>query len=149
MGKASFKYHVIIYMLFAGTCIAPDAFAEWVSMPSGVTNNLKSVWGSASNDVFAVGSNGAILHYDGATWTKMETATTANLEAVSGSAANNVVSLVLPELFCAIKARAGYQPGAALITISPGSGAVLLQKALSLERMAPFCSVMTGIVHPW
>ena len=33
-------------------------------MSSGRTNNLYGVWGSGSN-VFAVGSVGTILHYDG------------------------------------------------------------------------------------
>jgi hypothetical protein len=111
MEKESFKYHVIIFMLFAGACIAPDAFAEWVSMPSGVTNNLKSVWGSASNDVFAVGSNGVILHYDGATWTKMGTATTANLEAISGSAANNIVAAGITGTFLRYKGTSWLSTG--------------------------------------
>ena len=111
MGKGSFKYHVIIFILLAGACIAPDAFAEWVSMPSGVTDNLKSVWGSASNDVFAVGSNGVILHYDGATWTKMGTATTANLEAVSGNAANNVAAAGIAGTFLSYKGTSWLSTG--------------------------------------
>jgi hypothetical protein len=32
-------------------------------MSSGITDSLYDVWGSNSNDVFAVGENGTILYY--------------------------------------------------------------------------------------
>jgi len=32
--------------------------------------NLNSVWGTSGTDVFAVGDDGVILHYDGKTWTE-------------------------------------------------------------------------------
>jgi photosystem II stability/assembly factor-like uncharacterized protein len=32
--------------------------------------NLNSVWGASNTDVFAVGDDGVILHYDGKTWTE-------------------------------------------------------------------------------
>ena len=44
------------------TCIA-----AWAPMPSGTSENLSAVWGSSGSDVFAVGFNGTILHYDGMT----------------------------------------------------------------------------------
>lgn len=34
--------------------------------------NLTSVWGSSATDVWAVGSNGTVLHYDGAVWEKAD-----------------------------------------------------------------------------
>jgi hypothetical protein len=34
-------------------------------MATGAEGNLRGMWGSAANDVFAVGYNGTILHYDG------------------------------------------------------------------------------------
>ncbi|RME70944.1 MAG: hypothetical protein D6784_15885 [Chloroflexi bacterium] len=40
-------------------------------MTSGTTVWLNSVWGSRANDVFAVGDNGTILHYDGSSWSAM------------------------------------------------------------------------------
>lgn len=41
--------------------------AEWSSMDPGqdVNNDFYSVWGSATDDVFVVGTFGKKLHYDG------------------------------------------------------------------------------------
>lgn len=46
--------------------------------------NLVDVWGSAADDVYAVGMDGTILHNDGSGWTAMESGTEANLEGVWG-----------------------------------------------------------------
>jgi hypothetical protein len=43
--------------------IAPIPF--WSSVPSGTTQDLWSVWGTSASDVWAVGWNGTILHYNG------------------------------------------------------------------------------------
>jgi hypothetical protein len=44
-------------------------------MTSGTGAHLMSVWGTSSNDVYAVGSNGTILHYDGTAWSQMASGT--------------------------------------------------------------------------
>lgn len=36
------------------------------------TEDLRAVWGSSKNDVFAVGNAGVIQHYDGTAWTTMD-----------------------------------------------------------------------------
>ena len=54
---------------------------------------LPILWGSASNDVFAVGYGGTILHYDGATWSAMNSSTTNFLYGVWGSASNDVFAV--------------------------------------------------------
>ena len=46
----------------AGTIVHWDG-AAWAVVPSPTTVDLADVWGSAANDVWAVG--GAILHFDG------------------------------------------------------------------------------------
>ena len=46
--------------------------------------SLRRVWGSASDDVWAVGTNGAVLRYDGSAWHALESNTTEQLNAVSG-----------------------------------------------------------------
>jgi hypothetical protein len=40
-------------------------------MAAEATRGLSGVWGSSASDVFAVGSSGLILHYDGTSWTPM------------------------------------------------------------------------------
>jgi hypothetical protein len=54
------------------------------------SDGLLGVWGSATNDLWAVGKNGAILHGDGTGWTRVASPTTNTLRAVSGSAADDV-----------------------------------------------------------
>jgi hypothetical protein len=62
-------------------------------MASGETNSLEGVWGSSGSDVFAVGDNGTILHYDGSTWSPMASGTTNNLFGVWGSSETNVFAV--------------------------------------------------------
>jgi hypothetical protein len=57
----------------------------WSQMSSGTTANLWSVWASGPADVFAVGDNGTIVHYDGAAWLPQASGTTEKLETVWGT----------------------------------------------------------------
>jgi hypothetical protein len=47
------------------------AEAEWCPAPTGMSSffALTNVWGSGPNDVWASGSGGTVLHWDGAVWT--------------------------------------------------------------------------------
>ncbi|MBX3205290.1 MAG: hypothetical protein KF764_09485 [Labilithrix sp.] len=51
---------------------------------------LMSVWGSSKNDVWAVGSRGTIVHWDGMAWASTPSGTTQTLFAVSGTGAGDV-----------------------------------------------------------
>lgn len=51
---------------------------------------LFAVWASAPNDVFAVGSKGTIIHYNGSTWEVMQTGWNKNLYDVWGFGSNDV-----------------------------------------------------------
>ncbi len=51
---------------------------------------LTAVWGSGANDVWAVGSGGSILRYDGAGWATIPSEATETLLAVWGSGPNDV-----------------------------------------------------------
>ena len=67
---------------------------EWVleAMASPTTKDLTAVWGSAADDVFAVGEDGIIVHYDGAAWSVVDhgVAGVGNLHAVAGAASDRV-----------------------------------------------------------
>lgn len=39
--------------------------------PTLPTVDLTGVWGTSSSDLFAVGSGGTVLHYDGSAWSDM------------------------------------------------------------------------------
>jgi hypothetical protein len=63
----------------------------WLSTTLPTDSNiLMAVWASASNDIFAVGLQGTIVHYDGASWASMTSGTTEDLYAVWAAAGNSV-----------------------------------------------------------
>jgi hypothetical protein len=70
-----------------------DGDPGWTPMASGTTAWLYGVWGSSAADVYAVGKQGTVLHYDGASWTALDSGTTKWLLAVGGSAADDVVAV--------------------------------------------------------
>ncbi len=65
--------------------------ASWtqVNIPL-VFHQLFAVWGSGPNNIFAVGREGVILHYDGQTWQTMNANTDAELRAIWGSGPNDI-----------------------------------------------------------
>ena len=63
--------------------------AEWTEVPAGVSL-LNWVYGFSETDVWAVGANGAILRFDGATWTAVESPTDQDLWGVWGPAPDDV-----------------------------------------------------------
>ena len=71
----------------------PATAADWYAMESGTTNHLNGVWGSSATDVFAVGSYGTILHYDGSSWSPMSSGTPNQLRGVWGSSATDVFAV--------------------------------------------------------
>ncbi len=72
-----------------------DGGATWsyAGGPTGLSSNvnLNGIWGSAANDIWAVGSGGTIRHYDGSNWSTSGTGVTSrDLFGVWGTASNNV-----------------------------------------------------------
>jgi hypothetical protein len=57
--------------------------------------DLFDVWGTSSTNVFAAGSDGTMLHYDGATWSSVPTPTTSQLRSVKASDARDVFAVGL------------------------------------------------------
>ncbi|MEP7226620.1 MAG: hypothetical protein ABI785_04610 [Gemmatimonadales bacterium] len=55
--------------------------------------HLKAAWGTAANDIFAVGDEGTILHFDGTAWTSMPTTITKAVHEIWGSSASDVVAV--------------------------------------------------------
>ena len=83
-------------LLSIGLLVAPAVAAEagWEAQnPRAATYVLSGVWGLASDDVFAVGSRGTILHYDGTKWSQMQSGTKNNLEGVWGTASDDVFTV--------------------------------------------------------
>jgi hypothetical protein len=85
----------------SGLCIPTcDLGSRWVRLPSGTQANLRAVWGSSAQAVWAVGEAGTADFYDGQTWrlvpVPMFQDRVLDLVAVHGSSANNVYALAAP-----------------------------------------------------
>ncbi|WP_304043056.1 hypothetical protein [Ignavibacterium album] len=68
----------------------------WPLMPNGDGWQVNKMWGSSSEDLYAVGNNGNIAHWDGRKWTKIESGTTTNINDIWGatnSTDNNLLVL--------------------------------------------------------
>ena len=72
--KLSLKLILICFLMLLPMCNAA-ALAGWSPIESGTQRMLNAVWGSSESDVFAAGTLGTILHYDGnpaITWSAMD-----------------------------------------------------------------------------
>jgi hypothetical protein len=58
--------------------------------PSTVNGPLHTCWGTNSNDMYAVGDGGTILHFDGGSWTKMPSGTTKDIGNIWGTSDQNI-----------------------------------------------------------
>jgi hypothetical protein len=62
---------------------------NWTKFPKPTTKNLRSVWGTSHNDVWACGYNSSngetvLLHYDGASWSEDPISATKGIYATGG-----------------------------------------------------------------
>jgi hypothetical protein len=89
MGKLAVLIALVLTLL-AALPVSAANFTTWNSQTSGTLNDLNAVWGTADNDVFAVGNSGTILHYNGTTWSSMTSGTIVDLYSIWGNAANDV-----------------------------------------------------------
>ncbi len=63
---------------------------EWESKSSGVTRTVNGLWGFGDKDVWGVGVDGTILHYNGLGWNLQASPVTDDLYAVWGPAADDI-----------------------------------------------------------
>ena len=79
-----------VFALFYSQCWHFDG-TTWSATSLPVQGS--GIWGVAPDDIFVVGGNGAILHYNGNSWSTMTSPTTAQLKGVWGSSGNNVYAI--------------------------------------------------------
>jgi len=53
-------------------------------MNSLLTGGINKVWGASSKDLYIVGGNGSLAHYDGTTWLKLVSGTSLNINDIWG-----------------------------------------------------------------
>jgi hypothetical protein len=67
-----------------------DGATSIKSFDGRANRKLLGIWGSSERDIWSVGSQGYIVHYDGSTWAPVGLGTAQNLNAVWGSSAKDV-----------------------------------------------------------
>lgn len=91
--KSVFQWGLLIFlaMLWASSAVAAG---DWQRLyPWYPTNGYNDIYVVASNDVFAVGDNGLIRHYDGSDWSDMTSPVSVSLKSVWGRTANDVFAV--------------------------------------------------------
>lgn len=66
---------------------------EWRAMATPTSVSLNDIWGSSVDDVYAVGYDGTIIHYDGTSWEHQNSPTTVRLRGVWGTGPSNVYAV--------------------------------------------------------
>ncbi|KYF75341.1 hypothetical protein BE17_15695 [Sorangium cellulosum] len=70
----------------------PGSPADPADPGSSNERMLTGVWGTDASDVFAVGSTGAVLHYDGSSWAEMAPPTGIRLNGIWGHGPDDVLA---------------------------------------------------------
>ena len=96
-GNLVLEYHLVHY---DGSTVTPVATA--LSAYNTVAP-IQDLWGSSGDNVFTVGENGTIKHYDGSSWQPMASGTTEDILAIWG--------LPTGELFAALQHSVLYYDG--------------------------------------
>lgn len=70
---------------------------EWAPEPMPALDRaapaLFKVWGTGPNNVFAVGSSGLMMHYDGSEWVQQSVGTTQDLISLWGRSADDILAV--------------------------------------------------------
>ncbi len=83
----------------SGTIVHNDGSGPgaWTIMDSGTTNALYSIWGPADDSVYAGGSEGTMLHYNGSAWSSVDIDSTYNINDIYGFSASDIFALTSSE----------------------------------------------------
>jgi len=84
---------LLMIFSFASHVPAKAAASTWSAMTSGTVNDLRAIWGTSASNVYAVGTNGTILHYNVADWSSMTSNTVNSLYGIWGSSATDIFAV--------------------------------------------------------
>ena len=79
----------LIYLVIIINLLSTAPADEWKFFYHS-QQQFTSIWGNAANDIFAVGFDGLISHYDGSQWQEMASGTFSNLMDIWGSSSTDV-----------------------------------------------------------
>jgi len=73
--------------------VTRDGGLTWTRMATGTTANFTGIWGSSATDVFAVGGQGTIVHWDGVSWRRQSAPTDNALLDLTGFGPDQVYAV--------------------------------------------------------
>jgi hypothetical protein len=79
------NYYTILHTTNGGT-----SWANTATVGTTTPQTLRSIWGTSENNVYAVGSSGTILRYNGTAWASVTSGTTNTLNGVWGVDSNHI-----------------------------------------------------------
>ena len=92
--KRMTKQVLSMVMLLALLVSVRAAQAGWTDVtPANSTKTLYGIWGTSPSNIYALGQDGAILHYDGTAWTAETSGTTEKLNAIWGVTETNIYAV--------------------------------------------------------
>ena len=84
----------LVLLASASGCDSEDVSGvTWEQAVGANSKPLRGVWGSCPSDVFAVGMDGRILHFDGSSYSTMESGTWRYLMDIWGSSSSDVFAV--------------------------------------------------------
>jgi alpha-tubulin suppressor-like RCC1 family protein len=66
---------------------------QWQLVPSGIYNNINTIWGQDSSSIYVGGYQGKILHFDGSSWTTETTGISYEIYGIWGSASDDIFAV--------------------------------------------------------
>ena len=78
-------------IIIVSTTASAGKWEEQKPIPQ--VESINGIWGTSATNVFTVGFDGTILHYDGTSWSSMPSVTTAHLYSIWGSSANDIFAV--------------------------------------------------------
>lgn len=82
-----------LFPSIGGTVVNHNYQMEWQEVTSGTEENLNDIWGSDAYNIFVVGDNGTILHYNGISWSIMSSPTSEDIVDIWGRDWNDVYAV--------------------------------------------------------
>jgi len=117
----------------------------WTTMTSGTSSDLQGVWGAANNDIFAVGLDGTVIHYNGTAWSAMTSNTSTYFYGVWGVGSKDVYAVGNP-IFKPDEAIMHYD-GASWSKMPPSKGTVTFFDAWAGSATDVWVVGQSGILH--
>ena len=62
-------------------------------MKDDIRRQLNAVWGTSGDDVYAVGSGGVMLHYNGTDWSEVEPNSWIDFQSIYGNSRGNIYAV--------------------------------------------------------